>query len=118
MPAPAPAPAEAPGVDLAPATELDGSVPSPGGETAEQGWSGLAGRCGCVPKAGPEDLCSTAPNGFAPGCHGASDDPIGLFVMRPQDGEVTVGESGLPGRIGKAVGGKGGRQQGTILSLL
>lgn len=28
----------------------------------------------------------------APGSQGAPDDPIGLFLMRPQDGEVTVGE--------------------------
>ncbi|MEJ1278432.1 hypothetical protein NN561_009354 [Cricetulus griseus] len=29
----------------------------------------------------------------APGSQGAPDDPIGLFLMRPQDGEVTVGGS-------------------------
>ncbi|XP_048644741.1 myosin-binding protein C, cardiac-type isoform X4 [Marmota marmota marmota] len=36
---------------------------------------------------------SAAPHGPAPGGSGAPDDPIGLFVMRPQDGEVTVGGS-------------------------
>nr|XP_012644579.1 myosin-binding protein C, cardiac-type isoform X3 [Microcebus murinus] len=67
-PAPAPAPAEAtgaPGEALAPATELEGSAPSP----------------------------EAAPSGPEPGCPGAPEDPIGLFLMRPQDGEVTVGGS-------------------------
>uniref|UniRef100_I3MRW7 Myosin-binding protein C, cardiac-type n=1 Tax=Ictidomys tridecemlineatus TaxID=43179 RepID=I3MRW7_ICTTR len=36
---------------------------------------------------------SAAPHGPAPGGPGAPEDPIGLFVMRPQDGEVTVGGS-------------------------
>lgn len=31
----------------------------------------------------------------APGSQGAPDDPIGLFLARPQDGEVTVGEWGF-----------------------
>uniref|UniRef100_G3UJD8 Myosin-binding protein C, cardiac-type n=1 Tax=Loxodonta africana TaxID=9785 RepID=G3UJD8_LOXAF len=64
--APAPAPTEAPGA-LAPATELEGSSPSPKGSSSE------------------------APDGPAPGSPGAPDDPIGLFVTRPQDGEVTAG---------------------------
>uniref|UniRef100_A0A671F7J6 Myosin-binding protein C, cardiac-type n=1 Tax=Rhinolophus ferrumequinum TaxID=59479 RepID=A0A671F7J6_RHIFE len=66
-PAPAPAPAEAPGVPgeaLASATELEGGSPSPEGSS------------------------SAAPDG-----PGAPDDPIGLFVTRPQDGEVTMGGS-------------------------
>ncbi|PNJ68301.1 MYBPC3 isoform 2 [Pongo abelii] len=69
MLAPAPAPAEAtgaPGEAPAPATELGESAPSPKGSS------------------------SAALNGPTPG---APDDPIGLFVMRPQDGEVTVGGS-------------------------
>uniref|UniRef100_G1RWR9 Myosin binding protein C3 n=1 Tax=Nomascus leucogenys TaxID=61853 RepID=G1RWR9_NOMLE len=68
-PAPAPAPAEAtgaPGEAPAPAAELGESAPSPKGSS------------------------SAALNGPTPG---APDDPIGLFVMRPQDGEVTVGGS-------------------------
>uniref|UniRef100_A0A2K5SCJ3 Myosin-binding protein C, cardiac-type n=1 Tax=Cebus imitator TaxID=2715852 RepID=A0A2K5SCJ3_CEBIM len=67
--APAPAPAEgtqAPGEVPAPAAELGGSAPSPEGSS------------------------SAAPSGPTPE---APDDPIGLFVMRPQDGEVTVGGS-------------------------
>ncbi|XP_075403797.1 myosin-binding protein C, cardiac-type [Tenrec ecaudatus] len=67
-PAPAPAPMEAPG-SLAPASELEGSSPSP---------------------AGPSSDTTT---GLVPGSSGAPDDPIGLFVMRPQDGEVTAGGS-------------------------
>nr|XP_010332576.2 myosin-binding protein C, cardiac-type isoform X1 [Saimiri boliviensis boliviensis] len=66
---PAPAPAEgtqAPGEAPAPAAELEESVPSPEGSS------------------------SAAPSGPTPE---APDDPIGLFVMRPQDGEVTVGGS-------------------------
>nr|KAF6438328.1 myosin binding protein C3 [Molossus molossus] len=66
-PGPAPTPAEAPegpGEALASATEVEGGSPS------------------------PEGSGSAAPNGPA-----APDDPIGLFVMRPQDGEVTVGGS-------------------------
>ncbi|KAM5226041.1 myosin-binding protein C, cardiac-type [Hipposideros larvatus] len=66
-PGPAPTPAKAPGVPgeaLASASELEGSSPS------------------------PEESSSAAPDGLA-----APDDPIGLFVMRPQDGEVTVGGS-------------------------
>uniref|UniRef100_A0A2K5CPS7 Myosin-binding protein C, cardiac-type n=1 Tax=Aotus nancymaae TaxID=37293 RepID=A0A2K5CPS7_AOTNA len=65
----APAPAEgtqAPGEALAPTTELGGSAPS------------LEGSSSAVP---------SSPTLEAP------DDPIGLFVMRPQDGEVTVGGS-------------------------
>ncbi|OWK17926.1 hypothetical protein Celaphus_00009377 [Cervus elaphus hippelaphus] len=64
---PAPAPAEAPGAPgEAPtsAPEVEGGSPS------------------------PEGTSSAAPEG-----PGAPDDPIGLFVMRPQDGEVTVGGS-------------------------
>ncbi|XP_005870926.1 PREDICTED: myosin-binding protein C, cardiac-type [Myotis brandtii] len=66
-PAPGPAPAEAPGVPgeaPASATEGEGGSPSPEGSS------------------------SAATNGPA-----APDDPIGLFVTRPQDGEVTVGGS-------------------------
>ncbi|XP_054096835.1 myosin-binding protein C, cardiac-type isoform X6 [Callithrix jacchus] len=69
MLAPAPSPAEgtqAPGEAPAPAAELGGSAPSPEGSS------------------------SAAPSGTTPE---APDDPIGLFVMRPQDGEVTVGGS-------------------------
>uniref|UniRef100_A0A2K5HZT4 Myosin-binding protein C, cardiac-type n=1 Tax=Colobus angolensis palliatus TaxID=336983 RepID=A0A2K5HZT4_COLAP len=68
-PAPAPAPAEAtgtPGEALAPAAELGESAPSPEGSSS---------------------AARNAPTSGAP------DDPIGLFVMRPQDGEVTVGGS-------------------------
>uniref|UniRef100_A0A2K6RI45 Myosin-binding protein C, cardiac-type n=1 Tax=Rhinopithecus roxellana TaxID=61622 RepID=A0A2K6RI45_RHIRO len=67
--APAPAPAEAtgtPGEALAPAAELGESAPSPEGSSS---------------------AARNAPTSGAP------DDPIGLFVMRPQDGEVTVGGS-------------------------
>ncbi|GAB5577774.1 myosin-binding protein C [Prionailurus iriomotensis] len=67
VPGPAPAPTEAPGGSgeaLASTTEEEGGSPSPKGSS------------------------STAPDGS-----GASDDPIGLFVMRPQDGEVTAGGS-------------------------
>ncbi|XP_055280040.1 myosin-binding protein C, cardiac-type isoform X2 [Moschus berezovskii] len=65
--APVPAPAETPGgPGEAPtlAPEVEGGVPS------------------------PEGSGSAAPEGPR-----APDDPIGLFVMRPQDGEVTVGGS-------------------------
>ncbi|KAM9221825.1 myosin-binding protein C, cardiac-type [Dugong dugon] len=70
--APAPAPAEVPGAPgapgaLAPATELEGSSSSPEGSSLE------------------------APDGPAPVSPGTPDDPIGLFVTRPQDGEVTAG---------------------------
>uniref|UniRef100_A0A8C9MDK0 Myosin-binding protein H n=1 Tax=Panthera tigris altaica TaxID=74533 RepID=A0A8C9MDK0_PANTA len=67
VPGPAPAPTEAPGGSgeaLASTTEEGGGFPSPKGSS------------------------SAAPDGS-----GASDDPIGLFVMRPQDGEVTAGGS-------------------------
>ncbi|XP_029812963.1 myosin-binding protein C, cardiac-type isoform X4 [Suricata suricatta] len=67
VPSPDPAPAEAPGASgeaLTSATEEEGGSPSPEGSS------------------------SAAPDGS-----GASDDPIGLFVMRPQDGEVTAGGS-------------------------
>ncbi|XP_053059190.1 myosin-binding protein C, cardiac-type isoform X3 [Acinonyx jubatus] len=67
VPGPAPAPTEAPGGSgeaLASTTEEEGGSPSPKGSS------------------------SAAPDGS-----GASDDPIGLFVMRPQDGEVTAGGS-------------------------
>ncbi|XP_030880509.1 myosin-binding protein C, cardiac-type isoform X2 [Leptonychotes weddellii] len=67
VPSPAPAPAEAPGAPgeaLASATEEKGGSPSPEGSS------------------------SAVPDGL-----GAPDDPIGLFVMRPQDGEVTTGGS-------------------------
>ncbi|XP_066217843.1 myosin-binding protein C, cardiac-type [Saccopteryx leptura] len=66
-PVPVPAPAEAPGLPgeaPASATEVEGGSPSPEGSS------------------------SAAANG-----PGAPDDPIGLFVTRPQDGEVTVGGS-------------------------
>uniref|UniRef100_A0A8D0NZ70 Myosin-binding protein C, cardiac-type n=1 Tax=Sus scrofa TaxID=9823 RepID=A0A8D0NZ70_PIG len=67
VPGPASAPTEAPGAPgeaLASATEVEGGSPSPEGSS------------------------SAAPHGPS-----APDDPIGLFVMRPQDGEVTVGGS-------------------------
>ncbi|XP_025784011.1 myosin-binding protein C, cardiac-type [Puma concolor] len=67
VPGPAPAPTEAPGGSgeaLASTTEEEGGSPSPKGSS------------------------SAAPDGS-----GASDDPIGLFIMRPQDGEVTAGGS-------------------------
>ncbi|XP_020940875.1 myosin-binding protein C, cardiac-type isoform X2 [Sus scrofa] len=67
VPGPASAPTEAPGAPgeaLASATEVEGGSPSPEGSS------------------------SAAPDGPS-----APDDPIGLFVMRPQDGEVTVGGS-------------------------
>lgn len=41
----------------------------------------------------PEGSVSGTPDGSTPGSQGAADDPIGLFLMRPQDGEVTVGGS-------------------------
>ncbi|MBZ3882278.1 Myosin-binding protein C, cardiac-type, partial [Sciurus carolinensis] len=41
----------------------------------------------------PGGSSSAAPGGPAPGGPEAPDDPIGLFVTRPQDGEVTVGGS-------------------------
>ncbi|KAL1786803.1 myosin-binding protein C, cardiac-type isoform X1 [Sigmodon hispidus] len=70
-PAAAPTPVEAheaPREDSAPASELEEKVPS------------------------PEGSASVNPEGSAPGNQGTSDD-IGLFLMRPQDGEVTVGGS-------------------------
>ncbi|KAM4845678.1 myosin-binding protein C, cardiac-type [Thomomys bottae] len=69
---PGPAPAEAPGVPgetPASATELESSTQS------------------------PEGLSSAAPNGPGQGSPAAPEDPIGLFLVRPQDGEVTVGGS-------------------------
>lgn len=48
----------------------------------------------------PTGSSSAATNGPA-----APDDPIGLFVTRPQDGEVTVGECGATAAQG---GGEGG----------
>ncbi|CAO2579892.1 Myosin-binding protein C, cardiac-type, partial [Lemmus lemmus] len=71
-PAVAPTPEEAPGAPRevpAPVTELEENVPS------------------------PEGSVSVTLEGSAPGNQGASDDPIGLFLARPQDGEVTVGGS-------------------------
>ncbi|XP_004683619.1 PREDICTED: myosin-binding protein C, cardiac-type [Condylura cristata] len=69
-PGPPPAPAQAPGAPTeaqAPTTEQEG---------------------------GPASSPDGAPNGLTvPDGAGASDDPIGLFLMRPQDGEVTVGGS-------------------------
>uniref|UniRef100_A0A8C5L1V2 Myosin-binding protein C, cardiac-type n=1 Tax=Jaculus jaculus TaxID=51337 RepID=A0A8C5L1V2_JACJA len=67
-PAPTPTPAVVQG-HPAPTTELD-SRSSPKGERG-----------------------SEVPDGPAPESQGAPDDPIGLFLMRPQDGEVTVGGS-------------------------
>nr|XP_031546935.1 myosin-binding protein C, cardiac-type [Vicugna pacos] len=67
VPGPASTPAEAPGTPgeaLASATDMEGGSPS------------------------PEEPSSATPDG-----PGAPEDPIGLFVMRPQDGEVTVGGS-------------------------
>ncbi|XP_023365862.1 myosin-binding protein C, cardiac-type [Otolemur garnettii] len=71
-PALAPGPAKTtgtPGEALDSATELEGSVP------------------------GPEGSSSADYSNSVPGCPGTPEDPIGLFVMRPQDGEVTVGGS-------------------------
>ncbi|XP_054555162.1 myosin-binding protein C, cardiac-type [Talpa occidentalis] len=79
VPGPPPAPAEAPGAPR----EAQAS-------TAEQegGSASCEGSSSAVPD-GPG-----APNGLAaPDGSGASSDPIGLFLMRPQDGEVTVGGS-------------------------
>ncbi|XP_021119867.1 myosin-binding protein C, cardiac-type isoform X2 [Heterocephalus glaber] len=67
---PAPGPAEAPRASATPA-EPEGGAPGPEGEQAGQAQT-------------------QAPPG--PGS-AAPDDPIGLFVTRPQDGEVTVGGS-------------------------
>ncbi|ERE70241.1 myosin-binding protein C, cardiac-type-like protein [Cricetulus griseus] len=67
-----PTPAEAPGAPRevpVPASELEENIPNPEGSVSETS----------------EDS--------APGSQGAPDDPIGLFLMRPQDGEVTVGGS-------------------------
>ncbi|XP_031226840.1 myosin-binding protein C, cardiac-type isoform X1 [Mastomys coucha] len=41
----------------------------------------------------PEGSVSVTQDGSATGNQGAPDDPIGLFLMRPQDGEVTMGGS-------------------------
>ncbi|XP_013369784.1 PREDICTED: myosin-binding protein C, cardiac-type isoform X2 [Chinchilla lanigera] len=68
---PAPAPAEAPGAPAAP-SEPEGGAPGP--EREQAGQAGLG----------------QAPPGPSPA---APDDPIGLFLTRPQDGEVTVGGS-------------------------
>ncbi|XP_004437005.1 PREDICTED: myosin-binding protein C, cardiac-type [Ceratotherium simum simum] len=62
VPGPAPAPAEAPGVP---------------GEAVASATEGAGG------SPSPKGSSLAAPDG--------PDDPIGLFVMRPQDGEVTVG---------------------------
>ncbi|CAK6449447.1 unnamed protein product [Pipistrellus nathusii] len=70
-PAPAPAPAEAPAPAPAPAEAPSVPGDAPASATEVEGGSS-----------------SAAPNGSA-----APDDPIGLFVTRPQDGEVTAGGS-------------------------
>ncbi|XP_027966886.1 myosin-binding protein C, cardiac-type [Eumetopias jubatus] len=67
VPSPAPALAEAPG---APGKALASATEEKGGSLS------------------PEGSSSAVPDGL-----GAPDDPIGLFVMRPQDGEVTTGGS-------------------------
>ncbi|EGW03946.1 Myosin-binding protein C, cardiac-type [Cricetulus griseus] len=67
-----PTPAEAPGAPRevpVPASELEENIPNPEGSVSETSVDS------------------------APGSQGAPDDPIGLFLMRPQDGEVTVGGS-------------------------
>ncbi|XP_042532526.1 myosin-binding protein C, cardiac-type [Dipodomys spectabilis] len=71
-PGPAPAPVEAPGAP--------GKPPSPTAELESSTQSS-------------EGSSSAAPNGPGPGGPAAPEDPIGLFLMRPQDGEVTVGGS-------------------------
>lgn len=89
VPSPAPAPAEAPGVPgeaLASATELEGGSPSPEGE---RGW---AGRARDTARGRSQRPLLTGSSSAAPDGPGAPDDPIGLFVTRPQDGEVTMGE--------------------------
>uniref|UniRef100_A0A8C0X1R0 Ig-like domain-containing protein n=1 Tax=Castor canadensis TaxID=51338 RepID=A0A8C0X1R0_CASCN len=109
--APPPAPAEVPGASRetpapaealgalgetpVPTTELEGSTPNPKGERC---WARETKSVGRVSRdrsqrslfTGPS---SAAPNGPGPGGPTIPDDPIGLFVMRPQDGEVTVGGS-------------------------
>ncbi|XP_043337250.1 myosin-binding protein C, cardiac-type isoform X1 [Cervus canadensis] len=90
---PAPAPAEAPGAPgEAPtsAPEVEGGSPSPEGERSGAGRPGwwVAVSQGRFQTPLPTGTSSAAPEG-----PGAPDDPIGLFVMRPQDGEVTVGGS-------------------------
>uniref|UniRef100_A0A8C0R7U2 Myosin-binding protein C, cardiac-type n=1 Tax=Canis lupus dingo TaxID=286419 RepID=A0A8C0R7U2_CANLU len=61
------------------------------GKTLAPGAPGEALASATEEKGGsssPEGSSSAAPDGS-----GAPDDPIGLFVMRPQDGEVTAGGS-------------------------
>lgn len=59
---------------------------------------------GQVSNASTTESSSAAPEGpSAPG------DPIGLFVMRPQDGEVTVGECGAAAPRGEVGDGGTGR---------
>lgn len=73
-----------------------------------------AGQGGARPAVGvSQGRCQkrmfTGSSSAAPDGPGAPDDPIGLFVMRPQDGEVTVGECG----VSASRRAWGGRQQGT-----
>ena len=92
--APAPAPTEAPealGEAPTSAPEVEAGAPGPEGERSGAGrpgrWMGVSQGRSQTPL--PTGSSSAAPEGpSAPG------DPIGLFVMRPQDGEVTVGECG------------------------
>ena len=69
---------------------------------------------GQVSNASTTGSSSAAPEGpSAPG------DPIGLFVMRPQDGEVTVGEYGAAAPRGEVGDGGTGRPQAqTVTPLL
>ncbi|XP_017914607.1 PREDICTED: myosin-binding protein C, cardiac-type isoform X1 [Capra hircus] len=91
--APAPAPTEAPealGEAPTSAPEVEAGAPGPEGERSGAGrpgrWMGVSQGRSQTPL--PTGSSSAAPEGpSAPG------DPIGLFVMRPQDGEVTVGGS-------------------------
>lgn len=45
-----------------------------------------------VSQGRPQRPLSTGSSSAAPDGPSVPDDPIGLFVMRPQDGEVTAGE--------------------------
>lgn len=119
VPAPAPAPAEAPGAPgeaLASATEEKGGSSSPEGE---RGGAGTATACGWGVLGRSQRPPSTGSSSAAPDGSGAPDDPIGLFVMRPQDGEVTAGECGLQQvRVGKGAAGRPPSQAQSCAPLL
>ncbi|KAM6158298.1 myosin-binding protein C, cardiac-type [Rhynchocyon petersi] len=92
---PAPASAETPEAPraLVQATEQQGSPPGPEGEGLgkEEGRDDMYQ--GNAQRPLLTGASSETPDGPAPQSPGASGDPIGLFVMRPQDGEVTTGGS-------------------------